>query len=89
MVHGRRLFVASWPTQSSATGWALKLMNKTTKPTAPGPLAGATGSDAELAEIAVHVNRLLDELMWLHKHRIKLHLKPTKVGWNLKFTVPA
>lgn len=54
----------------------------------PAELAGATGSDAAPADIAAHVNRLLDELKWMNAHQIKLHLKPTKSGWNLKLTKP-
>lgn len=39
-------------------------------------------------DIAKHVNSVLDELKWLNAHDIKLHIRPTKNGWNLKLTAP-
>jgi hypothetical protein len=44
-------------------------------------------SDAD-KEIAVKINALLDLLKWFREHAVKIHLSPTKEGWNLKFTVP-
>ena len=51
----------------------------------PPPRPPLSAADSNLA---AHVAALLDELRWLHDHGVKLHLKPTKQGWNLKVSIP-
>lgn len=40
------------------------------------------------AEIAQHINSLLEELKWFRAHSVKIHLTPTAEGWKITFTVP-
>lgn len=40
------------------------------------------------AEIAQHINALMDELAWFRVHGVKIHLTPIRDGWKLTFTAP-
>lgn len=37
------------------------------------------------AEIATHVNAMMDELKWFYEHEITLEISPTERGWSIKF----